>query len=129
MKTVRVPGPITNSTDDRWRARAVAGVGWLFLIVGGASVVRASVGLAQGAPPGELWPMLVSGAVAITGGALVLRRLAAGRWLLALWMVLHVVLSALHDRVELAVHLALFTPIAWVLFRPEPRSAARSSDG
>jgi len=129
VKTVRVPGPITNSADDRWRARAVTGVGGLFLVVGGYSAVRASVGLAQGAPPAELVPMLVSGVVALAGGALVLRRLAAGRWLLALWMALHVVLSALHDPVELAVHLALFTPIAWVLFRPERPSAVRPSDG
>jgi hypothetical protein len=44
------------------------------------------------------------------------------RWLLAGWMAFHIVLSALHDMETLLVHVALFAPILYLLFRPRPEA-------
>ena len=60
--------------------------------------------------------------LAIVGGVFVLRGKNWARWLLILWMAYHVVLSAFHSPVELAMHGLLLAVIAYVLFR------ARASD-
>jgi hypothetical protein len=71
---------------------------------------------------GDFAWVVLSGLVAIAGGALALRRRALGRWLLVTWMAGHLVLGLLHTSTHLFVHLAIFAPLLFLLFRP-PASA------
>ena len=103
------------------RPRVVTLIGWLFIAVGGGwgighalwHVVRGGGGSA-----GDLGLMVASGAIAVLGGALLLRGSVWGRWLLVFWMASHIVIGGLHDLFRLAVHAALFAPIIYFLWRP-----------
>src|SRR5262245_12065318 len=62
--------------------------------------------------------MTVSNVLAIVGGAFLLRGLNWARWLCAVWMGFHIILSMMHSVSELAVHCLIFGVVAWFLFRP-----------
>jgi len=117
--------------DARGRPRAITLIGWLFIAVGAIGILKDVVPLmspdhgrqlaalrAQGVS--ELGPAWTSSLLAALGGVGLLRGLAWARWLLAGWMAFHIVLSALHDTETLLVHVALFAPILYLLFRPRP---------
>ena len=103
-------------------------VGWLFVATGciviGAGLVRFS-SAAEGASARELgdfaWVVL-SGLIAIAGGALTLRGSASGRWLLVVWMAGHLVLGLMHELPQLLIHIVIFAPLFFLLFR-RPASA------
>lgn len=109
------------------RARAITVIGWLFVAVGAAGLLK------------DWWPLLTPGAaqqiarleadgladigpawtsrlLAIVGGIGLLRGHNWPRWLLAAWMVFHIVLSVFHSWQELLVHCAVFLPILYILF-------------
>jgi hypothetical protein len=72
-----------------------------------------------------VWVCLVR-ALAIVGGAFVLRGCNWARWLLAAWMAFHIVLSIFHSPVELLMHILLFGVIGYFLFRPQASAYFRS---
>ena len=61
--------------------------------------------------------VLAIGIAALIGGAYLLRGHNWARWLLAVWMALHVAIS-IGQPVALAAHLVIFGFIAFLLFRP-----------
>lgn len=105
------------------RSRLITIIGWVFIAVGVAGSARALWDIAGGGAMGELGIMVLSGIVAILGGALLLRGSTWGRWVLAAWMAFHIAISALHDLVELAVHVVLFGAVLFFLFRAARRPA------
>ena len=68
--------------------------------------------------------------LAIVSGAFMFRGYNWARWLALVWMAFHVAVSFPVYR-QLAIHLAIFAGIAWVLFRPNTRRyfAIRKLDG
>ena len=61
--------------------------------------------------------VFVSAILALVGGIFMLRGANWGRWLVLIWMALHVVLSIFHNPVELAIHsLVLVLLVALLLF-------------
>jgi len=103
-------------------------IGWLFILVGCVSVVRGLWALRGPAGarwsaelhdhPGDFVLVTLSALLAGIGGAFVLRGHGWARWLLAVWMILHVLISLLHSTTELVLHCAVFAPILYLLFRP-----------
>lgn len=110
------------------RPLSITAIGWLFIIVGSAGLLK------------DLWPLLTSAAaqqlaklkadgladlglawttraLAIVGGAGLLRGHNWARWLLVVWMAFHVGLSLFHSLPELLTHIAIFAPILYLLFR------------
>lgn len=119
------------SPDARSRPRSITLIGWLFVAVGVVGILRDVVPLVTAdhasrlaalRAPGvwELGAAWTSSLLAALGGAGLLRGHPWARWLLAGWMGFHIVLSALHDMERLLVHVALFAPMLYLLFRPEP---------
>jgi uncharacterized membrane protein YbaN (DUF454 family) len=115
--------------DAPGRPRSITLIGWLFIAVGTVGILKDVVPLmtpdhgrylaalrAQGVS--ELGPAWTSSLLAALGGVGLLRGHPWARWLLAVWMGFHIVLSALHDRDTMLVHVALFAPILYLLFRP-----------
>ena len=105
------------------RPLSITLVGWLFVATGcigiGAGLVRL-LRARESTSVHELgdyaW-VLLSGLIAIAGGALTLRGRPAGRWLLVVWMAGHLVLGLMHELTHLLMHIAIFAPLLFLLFR------------
>lgn len=110
------------------RPRAVTIIGWLFIATGAWGIGHALYHLVRGGggTAGEIGLMAASGLVAAAGGALLLRGSVWGRWLLVFWMASHVAIGGLHDGFRLAVHVVLFAPIIYFLWRPAVSAYLRS---
>jgi len=100
--------------------RSIVVVGVIFLLLGVLDIWRGLAPLFASAPR---WHMaaddvevLVIGIAAIVGGVYVLRGANWARWLLAVWMALHVAISIGNPSALLA-HTAIFGFIAYLLFR------------
>jgi len=65
-----------------------------------------------------MWVLFVR-LLAIAGGILVLRASNAGRWLLVLWLMYHVVLSFFHSLSEVVTHVIILVVISYFLFHPK----------
>ena len=59
----------------------------------------------------------VSGLTALLSGIFMLRCANWARWLCVAWMAFHVVVSILHNTLELAIHLLVLIVLVIVLFR------------
>ena len=107
-------------------------IAWLFIFVGAAGLLKdwlplltdGSRQLAKLKADGwaDLGPAWTSRLLAIAGGVGLLRRHNWARWLLVGWMVFHIGLSVLHSVSELLMHIVIFIPIGYVLFRPSVES-------
>jgi len=107
------------------RPRSITVIAWLFIAVGVVTLTghlwqqHASDSARNNSlEPGLVWGSLVR-AVAIVGGAFMLRGFNWARWLMVLWMVFHVGLSFLHSVFQVLFHTVLFGLIGYLLFRPE----------
>lgn len=110
---------------------------WAFILVGAGGILKDVLPLAGGGRP-ALDALLVEGvpmlafiwsvrALAVVGGAGVLRGWARARWLLVAWMIFHVGLSLLHSVAEAAAHVAIFGALSWALFSADRRPAQDSA--
>ena len=110
------------------RPRAITLIGWLFVAVGAAGLLKdlwplltseAAQQLAKLRADGlgDLGPAWTSRALAIVGGLGLLRGRRWARWLLAAWMLFHIGLSAVHSVERLTVHIVIFVPILYFMFR------------
>jgi hypothetical protein len=114
----------SSSTQDRAvrpRVPSVLAVGVLFLILGALDIYRGVAPLFASAPrwhmAGDDVQVLVIGIAAVVGGIFVLRGENWARWLLAVWMALHVAISV-GQPTALVAHLVIFGCLAYLLFRP-----------
>jgi hypothetical protein len=98
-------------------AAGTAGLVFLSLqdSLGAAAHRDAGFGLPQGI---ETALLLVIRLLAVVGGAFLLCGRHWARWLLALWMVYHLALSALHSITDFIIHAVSFGAICYLLFRP-----------
>jgi hypothetical protein len=112
------------------RPRHITVIGWLFIAVGAAAMLKdvlplltsnAAEQLAKLRADGlaDLGPAWTSRLLAVIGGAGLLHGFNWARWLLVAWMAFHIVLSVLHSPVQLLVHCAFFAPILYFLFRSQ----------
>lgn len=110
------------------RPRIITAVAWLFIVVGAAGLLRdlwplatshAAEHLAKLRADGwqDLAPAWSLRALAIVGGIALLRGRNWARWLLAAWMLVHVLISVAHSAAEVLMHLAIFVPLTVLLFR------------
>ena len=65
--------------------------------------------------------------LAILSGLFMLRGSNWARWLLLVWIVYHVILSAFHSLSELAMHSLLLGVVAYFLFRPDASAYFRAA--
>jgi hypothetical protein len=119
MPAIWCIGSHPNRNVMKKRPLAIAVLGWLFIAVGSASLIHhlSEVNAQNPFEHGLAWVCLVQ-ALAIVGGAFMLRGLNWARRLLAGWMGFHIVLGLFHSPVELVLHILLFGFIGYFLFRP-----------
>lgn len=123
----------------RRRPLSITLTAWLFILVGLAGLLNdlwpllttdAAQQLAKLRADGlrDLGPAWTTRALGIVGGAGVLRGRNWARWLLVAWMVFHVGLSLFHSIAELLTHIAIFTPLGYLLFRQATESFFEDTD-
>lgn len=114
------PKPANDSTQP---PAAIKIIGWIFILSGAGSICIAflSGGVVRKTheQPVEFWLTLGIRFLAIVAGAFLLLGSNWGRWLLAIWMTYHIILSLFHSPFELLIHGLLFSVIFYFLFRPE----------
>jgi len=101
------------------RIPSILAVGVLFLALGVFDVYRGIApifGTASRLATDDK-QVLAIGIAALVGGAFVLRGHNWARWLLAIWMLLHVVISMGHPG-QLIGHAVIFGYLTFLLFRP-----------
>jgi hypothetical protein len=110
------------------RPRSITFVAWVFIAVGTVTLLSdwwqlltpgAAQQLAKLKADGlaDLGPAWLTRALAIVGGVGLLRGCNWARWLLLAWMIFHIGLSVMHSPLELAIHVTIYTPLAYLLFR------------
>lgn len=111
------------------RPRSITIISWIFIIFGSISLLSGllpfgDVTFAQRVAELRGWHALVHVVrlLAMVAGLFMLFGYNWARWLLVLWMVFHLVVSALHSTMMLLMHAVIFTIILYFLFRP-PASA------
>ena len=110
------------------RPRSITLISWTFIIFGSISLLAGllpfgDVTLAQRIA--ELkghWMVHLVRILAVVGGVLMLYGRNWARWLLVVWMVFHLVVSALHSAMQLALHTVIFTVLLYFLFRRQASS-------
>ncbi|MEO8623505.1 MAG: hypothetical protein ABI625_20680 [bacterium] len=106
--------------------RSVMAVGVIFLAIGALDIYRGVAPLLASGTASHLASddllVLAIGITALIGAVFVLRGRNWARWLLAGWMVLHVVISA-GEPPALGMHLVIFGFMVFLLFRPGASSS------
>ena len=92
-------------------------IGWIFIAVGSVALLYHLSEFHTRFNSEWVWVYLVR-VLAVFGGAFLLRGHNWARWLLAVWMTFHIVLSIFHSPIELVMHVLLFGIIGCALFRP-----------
>ena len=118
------------ASDDAVSKRplSVTIIGWLFIAAGTVGLLYHARELKMGSPfdNDAVWVCVVR-LLAIIGGVFVLRSHNWARWLLLLWMVYHVVLSAYHSLSQVITHALLLALIAYFLLRRQASAYFRSA--
>ena len=105
------------------RPLSITLISWLFMIFGSIALVSGLLPL-TGANTAQLiaefkqhWMVHLSHLAAIVSGLFMLRGHNWARWLLVVWIVAHIVISALHSWSQLIVHVVIFSVVLFFLFR------------
>jgi hypothetical protein len=107
------------------RPRSITIISWIFIIFGSISLLSGLL------PFGEItvaqriaelkghWMVHLSRILAVVGGVFMLYGRNWARWLIVVWILFHIVISALHSLTQLLIHAVIFTVILYFLFRRE----------
>ena len=109
------------------RPLSITIISWIFIITGGIGLVYQLTELNFQHPleNDTVWVCSVR-FLAVVGGVFMLYGFNWTRWLLVLWMVFHIVISAMHSWQQLLVHSLLFAAILFFLFRPRASAYFRT---
>ena len=110
------------------RPLSITLIGWLFIVVGAIALLYHRQEFTSPFDYDLLWVCLVR-LLALLGGVFLLFGFNWARWLLAVWMGFHIVISAMHSLQELLIHALLFTVILYFLFRPKASAYFRRERG
>lgn len=105
------------------RPLSITIIGWLFVLGGCIALISGLLPMFNATTAQRVadlkshWMVHVSRTAEIIGGLFLLRGRNWARWLLVLWMAFHIVIAALHDALQLAIHVAIFSVILFFLFR------------
>lgn len=122
------------------RPRSITVIAWAFVAVGAGGLLKdwwplltsdAAQQIAKLKADGiaDLGPAWTSRLLAIIGGVWLLRGHNWARWLLVVWMVFHIGLSAFHSWAELLTHGAVFLPMFYFLFRGPSARYFQTAEG
>jgi hypothetical protein len=106
------------------RPRSITIISWIFIVFGCIALLYGLLPHGQITAAQRLaelkghWYVHVSRIVQILCGVFMLYGSNWARWLLVVWIVFHIVISALHSLFQLSMHTLIFAVILYFLFRP-----------
>jgi hypothetical protein len=109
-------------------------ISWLFIAVGAGNLIKAfwtlvtDVGGITGHDVTDSALVVVSGLMALASGIFMLRAANWARWLIVVWLALHVVISIGHARSQLIVHSLLMVIMVFLLFRASASAYFRGGE-
>jgi hypothetical protein len=116
------------------RPLSITVISWIFIAFGGIALLVSLMPLAGPSAanriaerPLEFWLVPVIQVLALVSGVFMLYGFNWARWLLVVWIGYHIILSALHSPMELAVHSLLFAVVLYFVFRPQASTYFRSA--
>lgn len=116
---------------DRLRQspKSVLAIGMLFVGIGLLDLYWGLAPILGGSArwKGDALEVFGIGVAALVGGLWTLKGCNWARWLLAVWMVLHIALSALHPS-TVVIHAAIFAVVIAALFNPTASRYFRSRE-
>jgi hypothetical protein len=116
------------------RPLSITVISWIFIAFGGIALLISMLPRTDSSAanriaenPFEFWLTPVIQVLALISGVFMLYGLNWARWLLVVWAVYHIILSALHSSLELLVHSLLFAVILYLVFRPQASAYFRGA--
>jgi hypothetical protein len=110
------------------RPRSITIISWIFIIFGSISLLSGLLPLGDVTLDQRIaelkghWMVHLSRIAAVVAGVFMLYGRNWARWLLVVWILFHIVLSALHSMFQLLLHAGIFTVILYFLFRRDASS-------
>jgi hypothetical protein len=117
------------------RLLSITVIGWIFILFGTIALLASLLSIVNTDSAHRLadlrthWVVHLLRMAALLSGVLMLYGSNCGRWLLVVWLGLHVVVSILHTPLELVVHTVLFIVVLYFLFRPAASAYFKGSVG
>jgi hypothetical protein len=103
-------------------------IGWLFIVAGTTGIIYHARELAEIFSVPEVPWILIVRLLAIVGGWFTLKGHNWARWLVAAWIVYHVVLSMFHSSAELIMHAVIMFIVLIGLFNRKSNAYFRQHD-
>jgi len=113
------------------RPRAVTIISWLFIIFGSIALLSGLWPYVRMTGPQLIvdlkthWMVHLSRILQIIGGVFMLYGRNWARCLIVVWILFHIVISALHSLSFLLMHVVIFSIILYFLFRPDANAYFR----
>jgi hypothetical protein len=110
------------------RPRSITIVSWLFIIFGSVALLSGLLPLGEVTFAQRLselkghWMVHLVRILGIVSGVFMLRGRNWARWLLVVWIAIHIVISALHSALLLLMHVSIFAVVLYFVFRPRSSS-------
>jgi len=117
------------------RPRSITIISWFFVAFGSLALIVSLLSIANTDAAHRLddlkthWMVYALRLLALLSGVFMLYGCNWARWLLVVWLGLHIIISILHTPVELVVHSLLFVVIVYFLFRAPASAYFRGSNG
>jgi hypothetical protein len=107
------------------RPRSITIISWIFIVFGSIGFLASLLPYLDPASAHRLayikahWMVHVARIVGFVSGLFMLYGFNWARWLLVVWIVFHLILSALHSPLLLLMHTLIFAVILYFIFRPQ----------
>ena len=112
--------PLASAAGPNGRPVSITVLSWVFIAAGAMGIIYHAREFSLHDPFGNDLPLVTAiRLLAVLGGVFALRGHNWARWLLLVWIVYHVALSATHPVAELLVHGLLLVVVLYVYFRPQ----------
>lgn len=105
------------------RPLSITIIGWFFIISGCIALLSALLPMGDATTAERVadfkshWMVHLAHLAQLVSGLFMLRGHNWARWLLVAWIAFHIVISALHSFLQLALHVIIFSVILFFLFR------------
>jgi len=107
------------------RPRSITIISWIFIAIGSIGFLHSLLPYVDADSAHRLaylkghWMVHVARIVGFVSGLFMLYGFNWARWLLVVWMVFHLIISALHSPLILLMHTLIFAVILYFIFRPQ----------
>ena len=107
------------------RPRSITVISWIFIALGSIGFLASLLPYVDADSAQRLaylkghWVVHVARIIGFVSGLFMLYGFNWARWLLVIWIVFHLIISALHSPWVLLMHILIFAVVLYFIFRPQ----------